>query len=573
MKVTLILPPTGQKTQERFFLPNLSLPVLAGRLRAKGIEVLQKDLEILFKRKLEGGWKGLNFDAVGDSARIAAYLRGKLPAGEACVLEELEERLFELGGLEHSDVFGISLSNLKSIFRLNCAALIAHRIKKLYAAPVIIGEKDLSTSVHKEILSRYPVFDFSVNDPLGGEEPLLRLLRRLSGDKSAVLAGTTERLPGGKFRTHPASASGPAVCPAPDYRGYPLELYGLTGREILAAYNCGAPVFRDVLRLDRRKKHRIVMTRFETTCRGACIFCPNNAALRSNRRPNSEVLAELKGLKAGGTTGIYFLNSQFNNNYKEAEELCDGMIKQRLWLQWCDCANFRELDEDLLVKMRDAGAVKLTFGMETGSPRLLRHIRKGSDLEKIQRLVRFSHSLGIWNHIELVGGMPTENDDDVTGTVEFIKANREFIDVYSLNAYYLFKTSPLYRAPERYGISVRPPRTRVDHLTQDDTLWREMPRYDERGGLSWEEKDRQIIGSMERITGAIKDYAPPVRIEHVPIHLLMYLYSVFGHENKQLIRKLVQIATTEARPHDRTLHASPTCEESVDLSYPARGGG
>ena len=549
MKITLILPPTGQMDRECFPLPNMSLPVLAGQLRPESVTVVQLDLAAAFQAGLRGGWKRSEFKILEDSGLITAYLRGRLPAQEARGVEEVEERLFSLGKIERSGLFGISLANLKLVFNINSAALIAHRVKKLYGAPVAVGDRFLSSSIYGEILSRYPVFDYAVYDPRGGEAPLLALIRRLEGKKRAVLSGTLERLPGGGVKDHPAVLAAPVKCTAPDYRGYPLDRYTLTGKEILSSYNCGYPVFRKILKAHGEKRQRLVATRFETTCRAKCIFCnirPDSES--SDRRPTGAILTELAELKAGGATGLFFLNCQFNNRYEEAEELCDGMIKKGLGLQWCDCVNFRELDEKLLLKMKASGAVMLTFGMETGSPRLLNYIRKGVKPERISRLLRFSHSIGIWNNIELIGGLPTETEADVRATEDFIEAHRDVIDVYSLNPFYLPQVSPLYRHPEAFGIRLRPSAGPREFLGADDQIHANVNGFDEKDGPAWKAKRAQIETSTRRLAEAIEKASPPVNIEGLHIDLLMYLYGIFGHGKKGLIRKLMRTATALFKP-------------------------
>ena len=385
---------------------------------------------------------------------------------------------------------------------------------------------------------------------MGGEEPLLQLIRRLGGDKSARLSGTLERLRGGRLKDHPDTDTAPGKCTIPDYGGYPLDRYALTGEQILSRYSCDYPVFRDILAKHGGKRQLIAMTRFESTCRANCVFCNNRPTLDfSDRRSTAEILEDLENLKAAGATDIYFLNSQFNNRYREAEELCDGMIKRKLGLRWCDCVNCREMDEKLLTKMRDAGAVKLTFGMETGSPRMMKYIRKGTTVDKVRRLLDFSHSLGLWNNIELIGGLPTEKEADIRATTAFIRSNSDIIDAYSLNPFYLARISPLYCQPERHGITLRPPVGPQDYISAEDKVCRHIDKFDEIGGLSWEEKDDQIRASTRRIADTIISVAPPVNIEGYHINLLMYLYGIFGHARKGLIRKLMRVATARFKPY------------------------
>lgn len=263
-----------------------------------------------------------------------------------------------------------------------------------------------------------------------------------------------------------------------------------------------------------------------------------------------EIMENLHELSTLGATGIYFMNPNFNDNYKFTEELCDRMIKADLDLQWCDCANFREIDENLLLKMKRSGAVKLVFGMETGSSRLLKYIRKGVTREKIQKWLRYSHSLGIWNSIELIGGFPTETDADIAQTNEFIRANSGFIDAYAINPFYLYKRAPLFEKPEKYGIRLYAGDSDkdVDHFEADGGVGNVSERFDEINGLSWSEKDVQIRNSTRTVAKTVAEVASFGAIGQDHIHLLMHLYRRFGHSRKDLIRKIFTLMTRKFKP-------------------------
>ncbi len=227
------------------------------------------------------------------------------------------------------------------------------------------------------------------------------------------------------------------------------------------------------------------------------------------------------------------------------------MIKANLDLQWCDCANFREIDENLLLKMKRSGAVRLVFGMETGSSRLLKYIRKGATKEKIQKWLRYAHSLGIWNSIELIGGFPTETDADIAQTNEFIRANSGVIDMYAINPFYLYKRAPLFEKPERYGIKLYDGDSDkdVDYFEADGGVGNVSERFDEINGLSWKEKDAQIRNSTRTLAETVAEVASFGAIGQDHTHLLMYLYRRFGYSRKDLIRKIFKLMTRKFKPY------------------------
>jgi hypothetical protein len=389
-------------------------------------------------------------------------------------------------------------------------------------------------------MTRYGVFDFGVFANWG-EEPLLRIVKKLRGGSEPLINTLEARR--GAIRTHREKLPQRRLPPSPYYPQGILRQYEVEDRELAAAYRaCGPEVARLFGRGDREL---VVPYSFISTCSGSCAFCANDAAVPSNCKSVDQVLEEMAALKAAGVTALYFINSNFNDSYAFADKLCDGMIKRRFGFLWSDCANLRRVDEALLAKMRRAGAVKLTFGMETGSDRLLRFIRKGTTAVKIEKYLRASHRLGITNHIELIGGLPSETPEDIALTTDFIRRNSGYVDIYSLNPFYLYRTSPFYRQAARFGLKPRPPAPGA--AAQAGAF---SERFDEAGGLKWKEKDRQIVESTRGLAGTINEVSSYGAIDYEHLHLRFFLYRKLGHARKALIGRIVPLMTRSFKPYN-----------------------
>lgn len=529
MKVTLIYPPSDCRNNECFLMPSISTPVLANYLKNAGHDVTQLDFDISFHKMLKPKHKDVDFGILRDQCKVLDYLHDRLDKAESARLRRIESMFIGSQHIEKCGLYGITLVDLqKGLFILNSAALIANGIKKICPAPVVLGFVGIPQEAYRDILEKYPVFDYAIWG--FGEISLLKLTEWLSG-KGGRLTKTFARKQGSVVKH---GWDNPDVkCEGLDYKSYPLDMYRVSSDDLFKRYDSNFP-FIDQLRSKTGNREQIIsMYRFETTCRGRCIFCGIDHSAKSDCMSIDEIMKDLHELSALGVTGIYFTNPNFNNNYKFTEELCDRMIKANLDLQWCDCVNFREIDENLLLKMKKSGAVRLVFGMETGSSRLLKYIRKGVTKEKIQKLLRYSHSLGIWNSIELIGGFPTETDADIAETSEFIRANSGFIDMYAINPFYLYKMAPLFRKPEKYGIKLYTGDSDkdVDYFAADGGVGNVSERFDEINGLSWREKDAQIRNSTRALAETVAEVASFGAISQDHTHLLMCLYRRFGHSN------------------------------------------
>ncbi|MDD5658160.1 MAG: B12-binding domain-containing radical SAM protein [Elusimicrobia bacterium] len=545
VKIGLIYPPSNCRHQEAFPLPNISLPVLADFLRRAGHEVLFFDLDIPFIKALRTAQLSSEIPGLTGYETVPAYLRDRLPADRAEGLSAFQKWLRASLALEKCDLYGITLRDVKEdLFILNSAALIAREIKKRFAAPVVLGgEFDYWEAwKFRVILRRYPVFDYAIWGD--AEIPLLRLVEHLGRRKAEPAQAFARR--GSAVIEYGGMEPPPKICTTADYAGYPLEAYRVGIDAISERYDLPPGLACPLRGRAAAARPRLsVLYRFENTCRGRCAFCAKGDRPASSRPKSAEaIVADLLDLKERGVTDIIFINPNFNNDYDFASRLCDRMIEAGLGLQWSDSANARELDAQLLRKMRRAGAIKLAFGMETASRRLLKYIRKGVTPERLAGLLRDSSRLGIWNHIDIIGGMPTETAEDIQETVRFIRGNAKHIDKSSLNEFTLLPPSPFYRRAEAFGI--RP--HRISHALS--VLRRESyATFDETEGLRWPQKSVQIWESCRDVTEAIAESSLFWTLDLQHNHLLMQLYAALGHSRKPLIRRIFQRCVRRFKPY------------------------
>jgi hypothetical protein len=554
MKIALIYPPSLKLHDECLLMPSLAVPVLAGALRGAGHSVAMSDFNVYFHDPaLAESRAGIDFGALSDENRTLRYLRRNREPG---LFRRIEEALLSWQNPGRADLYGITLTSLdlfndppdsglraRNLFLVNAAALIASRLKKAYGAPVVIGNDQFPEPGYRDLLARYKCFDFAVCG--SGEASLLALCGHLSGKRGlppGVLANGRGK-PRGGLPTFP-----PAPKSLADYGGFPLEAYAATTERLFSRYGPEINRLKPLLRGELGGPQLIAPLQFDDTCRGRCAFCSSGDLPYRCRHTPQQVFEALCRMRERGATGVYFINSNFNNTYKFADELCGLLIKSGLGLQWCDCVNFRELDSRLLKRMRTAGAVKLTFGFETGSARLLRDIRKGVTTDMVRGHLRNAAELGFWNSIELIAGLPGEKTADISATEELIIDLAPAIDSYSLGKFTLFLASPFGRQPDEFGLRLRRHRLKgIDYLTADASRFASSG-FDEKAGLNWAAKRAQISESRHRLLAALRRcgclYDRP---QH--IHLLLLLYRLLGHGRKPLLRRLFQAFSSEYKPY------------------------
>ena len=548
-RVALVYPPGEQKISEPIPPPNMTIAVLADALVKNGCEVFQVDAEKEWFDRVQFLLSARQTELLYDFASVEAFVKGKAPAKLAAEYERLSALLLKELALVPVDLVGITLVDMRAEpLIINFSVLLAFAAKKKFKARTVIGYRGMPKEGYFYLLRKYPCLDYGVYAHWG-EKALLEIIKDAAGGKSAML-GTVARK-GRGLRNYGGGEQRRPLAPHPRYDDRILEKYKAYDSEIFSKYNPDAPFTKDLTK--KNKRYLVTPYAFELTCTGACAFCDNDNRLRSDIKSTDQVIDELSELKEKGATGVYFINSSFNNHYKQAEELCLKMIKHKLDLKWFDCANLRIMDEPLLDKMKAAGAVKLTFGVETGSQRLMNYVNKGTTVEKAARFLEYSDKIGIWNHIELIAGFPTETEKDLRDTLALIDRIKDFTDLYTLNPFYLYPNSRFYREPEKFGIKVLPAPP-MQLLNFFYPIYRIVQQYslkfDEVGGLAWKEKNEQIVRSTQALSGKIKEIATFRAIGNEHVYLLNCLYDKLGHDRKPLIRKMVKVLTTKFKPYN-----------------------
>lgn len=109
------------------------------------------------------------------------------------------------------------------------------------------------------------------------------------------------------------------------------------------------------------------------------------------------------------------------------EELASKLIKAKLGLWWNCCSRvnlFSEKDRSLLGLLRRAGLTRISFGIESGSPIVLKQMGKtGVSPEKARLALRLVREHGIRATASMLLGYPGETPETIWESVKFCKEN------------------------------------------------------------------------------------------------------------------------------------------------------
>ncbi|MBI4692181.1 MAG: cobalamin B12-binding domain-containing protein [Candidatus Terrybacteria bacterium] len=206
-------------------------------------------------------------------------------------------------------------------------------------------------------------------------------------------------------------------------------------------------------------------------CPHRCTFCIN-AILKNNWRGRTveQVLKDLKIIKEKEYfrgKNLRFWDENFFVDLRRSRAIIDGMIERKLEIPWETTirANYvaegpperlnddnrsvgrGKVDDDFLEKMKKSGCYLLSFGAESGCPRILKKIKKDINPQDILRSAKMALRRGIIPQYSFMIGLPGEERSDMMATLdlidELIKLSPE-IQILGPQAFRPYPGSELY---------------------------------------------------------------------------------------------------------------------------------
>jgi radical SAM superfamily enzyme YgiQ (UPF0313 family) len=196
----------------------------------------------------------------------------------------------------------------------------------------------------------------------------------------------------------------------------------------------------------------------------ACTFCSDitgSAGRTFRSRSPKNVLQELRYQAERFDTKLFvFTDPKLNSNLDVWDSLLEKMhlrVPDARWIGAVHIGSTRKrngLTKKELFAARQAGMVRFTTGLESGSQRVLDLMRKGTDLATSSQAIRDGAAAGISVRVTMIVGYPGEEANDVLRTVEFLEDHVESIERVMLNRFHIRTGTRFHREfeehPERY---------------------------------------------------------------------------------------------------------------------------
>jgi radical SAM superfamily enzyme YgiQ (UPF0313 family) len=321
-------------------------------------------------------------------------------------IEEFAQRVHDLG----PQLALVETSTPSIDFDLETAAAIKRLSPETFVA--LLGSH--VTYFGKQILAENPAVDAVVRGEF--EFTAADLARALNAGANDA-SGVTPDLSGVLGLTY-RDAEGDARANPDRPRFEPLDKVPFPARHIVKGGDYRAGIYSG--------GHPTAMVS-SRGCPYRCTFCLWPGILYGHKfraRSAEDVVDEIEeAVRVYGHDEIYFDDDTFTIDRQRVMDIC-SMIQERgleQEVEWIAQCRVDTVDREMLQAMKAANCGYILFGVESGSPKMLKRMKKGITLDKVRAAFKLTKEVGIKTQAFFIFGVPEETQGTIRETIEFAK--------------------------------------------------------------------------------------------------------------------------------------------------------
>jgi anaerobic magnesium-protoporphyrin IX monomethyl ester cyclase len=188
-------------------------------------------------------------------------------------------------------------------------------------------------------------------------------------------------------------------------------------------------------------------------CPGNCIFClaPIVSGKFVRKRSPKNIVDEIEECLYKYKIDNFFLRADtFTIDRDWVIEITNEILRRNLKIFWVANSRTKPLDKEMLVAMKKSGCYLVAFGIESGSEKSLKLMKKGTTKEDNERAIRLAKEVGLKVYSFYIIGFPWETKEDILETIDFaLKTPSDFVEFHIATPYY---GTELYEIMEKEGL-------------------------------------------------------------------------------------------------------------------------
>ncbi len=153
-------------------------------------------------------------------------------------------------------------------------------------------------------------------------------------------------------------------------------------------------------------------------CPYGCTFCDecySSFRIRSARRVVDEILDCHQRLGIGH---FFIFDSTFTVDRQRVIDICNLLVENGADITFDIRSRVDLVDEEMLAALKDAGCVRIQYGIESGNDAILAGIEKGISVEQVKSAVTLTKAYGFEILGDFMIGLPGESEREIADSVE-----------------------------------------------------------------------------------------------------------------------------------------------------------
>lgn len=375
-----------------------------------------------------------------------------LDMGTGKKMDQAEDLIFQNIENFNPSLLGISLNSM--CFKRS-VEIISNVHKKYPDLSIVVGGPTAS-SMGVELLKKYNFLNYVIVRE--GEKPLTKLC---SGEKFEGISGLVLRRGSELYRNPDITTKDLSEFPFPKYKRFQLDLYANPDSiGILTSRGCPYQ----------------------------CIFCQQSSLLGKRwrgRKPES-IVEEISYWKNQGKKAIYILDDNVALDRQRILELSELVVERELNnLEYIIVGGLRidQTNKETLLALKRMGVTTIPFGVESGSDRILKFMKKGITAEMSDKAIALAVGMGFKVKLFFIIGFPIETMEDVQKSfnlaLKYPIADIRFFNLFPYPDTALMKWLKESKAHFFY---------QNDEYMSDHKRFQRIPIFENQGGMNYQEK-------------------------------------------------------------------------------------
>ena len=170
-----------------------------------------------------------------------------------------------------------------------------------------------------------------------------------------------------------------------------------------------------------QKGKRILPVMTTRGCPFTCDYCCRVMGNILRKRSVKNIITEITTLiEKYNIDELYIEDDNFTADKKRAIEILDAIKFSGLkYIKFANGLNVQMIDEEILLKMKEAGAYSLSFGIESGCAETLKKMNKKIKLDYAEHIILTAKKMGFLVGSNCIIGYPGETKKDIRTSIDF----------------------------------------------------------------------------------------------------------------------------------------------------------